>query len=178
MVIDAVRVISCPLSLCSGPWTPHLRQGCPSPGWLSVNKHERISGLDRCWHARDDFYNAHRRAYTDITCTHVWYLWNNSLHGSALRSPFRNFSANQRLKHWSYSRLSSVQPSPTLFIFTAATNTADCRFSVVFCPRRALGLFRDLARATRHMPIPRGPAWRTMSTSRKKRLKVPRTKLQ
>lgn len=38
------------------------------------------------------------------------------MHGSPLRPPFRNFSANQRLKHWSYSRFSSVHASPTLFI--------------------------------------------------------------
>ncbi|KAG7240158.1 hypothetical protein INR49_027526 [Caranx melampygus] len=49
-------------------------------------------------------------------CTHRWYFLKVSVHGSPLRSPFRNFSANQRLKHWSYSRLRSVQASPTLFI--------------------------------------------------------------
>lgn len=49
-------------------------------------------------------------------CTHRWYFRKVSEHGSPLRSPFRNFSANQRLKHWSYSRFSSVQPSPTLFM--------------------------------------------------------------
>lgn len=49
-------------------------------------------------------------------CTHRWYFRKVSVHGSPLRSPFRNFSANQRLKHWSYSCFRSVQASPTLFI--------------------------------------------------------------
>lgn len=49
-------------------------------------------------------------------CTQCWYFRKLSVHGSPLRSPFRNFSANQRLKHWSYSRFSSVHASPTLFI--------------------------------------------------------------
>lgn len=49
-------------------------------------------------------------------CTQRWYFRKVSVHGSPLRSPFRNFSANQRLKHWSYSRFRSVQASPTLFI--------------------------------------------------------------
>ncbi|KAM3661472.1 glutamyl-tRNA(Gln) amidotransferase subunit C, mitochondrial [Ammospiza maritima maritima] len=40
--------------------------------------------------------------------------------GSPALSPLRNFSANQRLKHWSYSRFSSVHASPTLFIAAAA----------------------------------------------------------
>ncbi|MEQ2235043.1 hypothetical protein ILYODFUR_037580 [Ilyodon furcidens] len=49
-------------------------------------------------------------------CTQRWYFRKVSVHGSPLRSPFRKCSANQRLKHWSYSRFSSVQASPTLFI--------------------------------------------------------------
>lgn len=49
-------------------------------------------------------------------CTQCWYFRKLSVHGSPLRSPFRNFSANQRLKHWSYSRFSSVHASPTLFM--------------------------------------------------------------
>lgn len=49
-------------------------------------------------------------------CTQRWYFRKVSVHGSPLRSPFKNFSANQRLKHWSYSRFRSVQASPTLFI--------------------------------------------------------------
>lgn len=53
-------------------------------------------------------------------CTHRWYFRKVSVHGSPLRSPFRNFSANQRLKHWSYSRFRSVQASPTLFISDCA----------------------------------------------------------
>lgn len=49
-------------------------------------------------------------------CTQRWYFRKLSVHGSPLRSPFRNFSANQRLKHWSYSRFRSVHASPTLFM--------------------------------------------------------------
>lgn len=82
------------------------------------------------------------------TWTHVWYLRNSSLHGSALRSPFRNFSANQRLKHWSYSRLSSVQPSPTLFIFTTLRENAAHGFNAIslFIPRSPLTLGSRVAR--------------------------------
>uniref|UniRef100_A0A8B9N100 Glutamyl-tRNA(Gln) amidotransferase subunit C, mitochondrial n=1 Tax=Accipiter nisus TaxID=211598 RepID=A0A8B9N100_9AVES len=53
------------------------------------------------------------------TCTQSWYRLKSCPQGSPALSPLRNFSANQRLKHWSYSRFSSVQASPTLFIAAA-----------------------------------------------------------
>jgi len=115
-------------------------------------------------HFRGLIYNhIHNCSHARIcTWTHVWYLWNNSLHGSALRSPFRNFSANQRLKHWSYSRLSSVQPSPTLFIFLSQWDDTLHGFNVV-CQRRSRCLFRNLSWLCR--TIPRGGArrWRHSS---------------
>ncbi|TNN39106.1 hypothetical protein EYF80_050741 [Liparis tanakae] len=49
-------------------------------------------------------------------CTQRWYSRKVSVHGSPLRSPFRNLSANQRLKH------RSVQASPTLFISARLKN--------------------------------------------------------
>lgn len=58
-------------------------------------------------------------------CTQRWYRRKVSVHGSPLRSPFRNFSANQRLKHWSYSRFSSVHASPTLFMPPPQKSTPD-----------------------------------------------------
>lgn len=63
-------------------------------------------------------------------CTQCWYFRKLSVHGSPLRSPFRNFSANQRLKHWSYSRFRSVHASPTLFISDDRAETETTRRNV------------------------------------------------
>ncbi len=85
--------ISCPLSLCSGPMNSTPSTGM-SFSWMAFCKRARAHQL-----TPSITLICAREYYKTITCTHVWYFRNNSLHGSALRSPFRNFSANQRLKH-------------------------------------------------------------------------------
>lgn len=64
------------------------------------------------------------------------YRRKSSVHGSPLPSPFRNFSANHRLKHWSYSRFMSVHSSPTLFMSLPVTlpDNAHHTQQCLLCP--------------------------------------------
>ncbi|CAB1442821.1 unnamed protein product [Pleuronectes platessa] len=125
----------------SGPRGPGVRSLVPVPGARSRPPPPQLSGLSLLGPMKSSPSTGMSLSLM-AACTQRWYFRKVSVHGSPPRSPFRNFSANQRLKHWSYSRFSSVHASPTLFISAGNTRATAEGFepsTTLRYPPRAAG---------------------------------------